>query len=116
GVESLDMLAPSVGAEHTIAQAQRLTGISRQALRAAIEDGRLQAANVRQHHDQPGRQGDRWRITREALERFIASCPPCAWPGCERPGATAAGRCSRKHSSPLDRRKSPETRARLSAA
>jgi hypothetical protein len=117
-LESLDALALTIGAETlTIAQAEREYGISRKALRAAIADGRLEAWNARQHHDRPGRDGDRWRFTREALERFIASCPPCPWPGCDRPGVTAAGRCSQEHSGTLPgTRRSPETRARISAA
>jgi hypothetical protein len=116
GLESLDAFALSMAAEWTIASAQRAKGVSRQTLIAAIEDGRLEATNGRQRHDQPGRQGDRWRFTEAAWLRFLASCPPCAWPGCDKPGVTPAGRCSRSHSGPLDRTKSAETRAKMSAA
>ena len=116
--QSLDSFAAAYAPDGlSIAQAQREYGISRQALRAAVEDGRLLATNARQHHDRPGGEGDRWRFPRAELERFIASCPRCPWPDCDRPGVTAAGRCSREHSGTLPgTTRSPETRAKISAA
>lgn len=84
----------------------RETGIHRRALRAAIRSGRL-----------PVRcSGQALLISREALESWIASCPTCAWPGCDRPGITPAGRCSREHGTVLPGwHHTAETRARMSA-
>jgi hypothetical protein len=104
--------------ELSIAQAQRLTGISRQALRAAIADGRLEAWPARRRWHDPKRPvpSVRWRTSRDALERFIACCPPCAWPGCGRPGVTPTGRCSLEHKGWVGRRHTAESRAKMAVA
>jgi hypothetical protein len=94
----------------SVAEAHRRTGISVKALLAAIHSRRLEALGGTQAGDKHW--GRPWRITPEAIDRFIASCPPCAWPGCDRPGVTAAGRCSKQHSGTLEHLHSPEARAR----
>src|SRR5215831_3974622 len=99
--------------EVSVAEAHRRTGISVKALIAALKDGRLEGQNARRPGEHWGRA---WRISPAAIERFIASCPPCPWPGCDRPGVTAAGRCSKQHAATLERLNSPEAQAKARAA
>jgi hypothetical protein len=91
----LDRLA-DVAADDVIGlnAASRLTDIWPGALRAAIEDGRLDAtfgrvaptANVAGNPN-------RWQIRGSALRAFIASCPECSREGCDKLAIDATGYC-----------------------
>jgi hypothetical protein len=109
------------GGEHryTLAAAARRAGLTPEALREAIDDGRLRAEWGQD--DRPGVRGSRthWLIQPAELEHFLSSLEPCRYPGCDRPGHSTTGCCCGGHAigvEQLGKPRSPDVGAKISAA
>lgn len=103
----------------SLTRAARVSGIGKDSLRAAIEDGRLEAELAQRHH-KAGRFGTRthYQIALHELDRFVASLSPCPYPGCERLGTSPLGFCCGGHAAGVLTKgiARPEVAAKLSAA
>jgi hypothetical protein len=104
----------------SLRQAGRLSGVSHEALRAAIDDDRLPAWRAQRGYER-GRLGTRshWLIARDALEAFVAGLEPCLYPGCDKPAAARSGCCSGPHTTGVRARgkaRAPEVGVKVRAA
>lgn len=84
--------------EVSVRQAATIVGASKDAILAAVNDGRL-SARWDKRASNNGRPGPReqWIIERESLDRFVADLEPCHFPGCQRLGITPESYCGREH-------------------
>jgi hypothetical protein len=108
-------------AELSIAEARRRTGLSRDSLLAAVNEGRLRGRWGRRND--AGQRGTgihgsatHWWVRADDLDAFYEALPECRYPGCTRKAAAPSGCCSGPHATALRRLgkpRPPETIAKM---
>ncbi len=102
----------------SLAEAHRLTGVSREVLRAAVVEGRLPAAFGRREGVRRG-SATHWLISRPDLRAFVDAAPSCRYPGCEQPGLSSTGCCCGPHAIgvlTVGKKRDPAVTQKMSAA
>jgi hypothetical protein len=86
------------GSELSPRQAAATSGLTKEAIMAAIKDGRL-PAQLGERSASHGRTGPKtlYLIERDDLDQFVTSLTECRYEGCTEVGTTSAGYCGRTH-------------------